>query len=67
MQADFLARIKPTGKYALLGGSLKDNNSILLHVGQMNILQPLIVRKDIEVVLDKNVDNWDAILSHITS
>jgi len=64
MQADYLARIKPTGKYAILGGSPKDNNSILLHLGQMNILQPLITRKDIEIVIDKHVDNWDAKIAY---
>jgi len=58
MQADYLTRIKPTGNYAILGGSLKDQNSTFLRLGQMNILQPLITRKDINIVLDKNVDNW---------
>lgn len=64
MQADYLARIKPAGKYALLGGSSKDNNSLLLHLGQMNILQPLVTRKDVEIVLDKNVDNWDTNIAY---
>lgn len=58
MQADYLTRIKPRGNYAILGGSLKDQNSTFLRLGQMNILQPLITRKDIKIVLDKNVDNW---------
>ena len=59
LQADYLARIKPSGNYAILGGSLKDQNSTFLRLGQMNILQPLITRKDINIVLDKNVENWD--------
>ena len=59
MQADYLTRIKPNGNYAILGGSVKDENSMLLRLGQMNILQPLIIKKDINIVLDKNVDNWD--------
>ena len=59
MQADYLTRISPTGNYAILGGSPKDQNSTFLRLGQMNILQPLIIRKDINIVLDKNVDNWD--------
>jgi len=59
MQADYLTRISPKGNYAILGGSLKDQNSTFLRLGQMNILQPLITRKDINVVLDKNVENWD--------
>ncbi len=58
MQADYLTRIKPSGNYAILGGSPKDQNSTFLRLGQMNILQPLIFRNDINIVLDKNVDDW---------
>ncbi len=64
LQADYLSRVSPTGSYAILGGSPKDNNSTLLRLGQMNILQPLITRKDINIVLDKNVDNWDADIAY---
>lgn len=60
LQADYLTRIKPKGKYAILGGSPKDNNSQLLKLGQMNILQPLITKGDITIVLDKFVDDWNA-------
>ena len=60
LQADYLTRITPQGNYAILGGDPKDYNSIFLRLGQMNVLQPLITRNDIKVVLDKNVDNWDA-------
>ncbi|MFB6318590.1 sugar ABC transporter substrate-binding protein [Saccharicrinis sp. FJH54] len=60
LQADYLTRIKPTGKYAILGGSPKDNNSQLLKLGQMNILQPLITKGDITIVLDKFVADWNA-------
>jgi D-xylose transport system substrate-binding protein len=59
LQADYLTRIIPTGKYAILGGSPKDYNSALLRLGQMNILQPLVTRNDIAIVLDQNVENWD--------
>jgi D-xylose ABC transporter substrate-binding protein len=59
LQADYLSRIATTGNYAILGGSPNDYNSILLRLGQMNVLQPLITRNDIKIVLDKNVANWD--------
>lgn len=59
LQADYLSRIAPTGSYAILGGSPKDYNSLLIRLGQMNVLQPLITRNDIRIVLDKNVNNWD--------
>ncbi len=60
LQADFLSRVAPQGNYAILGGSPKDYNSLLIRLGQMNVLEPLILRNDIKIVLDKNVDNWDA-------
>lgn len=59
LQADYLTRVSPTGNYAILGGAPQDYNSILLRLGHMNILQPLITRKDINLVLDTNVENWD--------
>jgi D-xylose transport system substrate-binding protein len=59
LQADFLTRISPSGKYAILGGSPDDYNSLLVRLGQMNILQPLITRGDVEIVLDKSVPRWD--------
>ena len=59
IQAEYLTKIKPTGSYALFGGDPGDNNSLLLRIGQMNILQPLIIRGDIKIVLDENVEKWD--------
>jgi D-xylose transport system substrate-binding protein len=59
IQAEYLTKIKPKGSYALLGGDSGDNNSLLLRIGQMNILQPLIIRGDIKIVLDENVEKWD--------
>lgn len=64
MEADYLTRIKPKGNYAIMGGSPNDYNSMLLRLGQMNILQPLITRNDIKIVLDKNVSNWDPELAY---
>lgn len=64
IQADYLTRIKPTGHYAILGGDPNDNNSVLLRLGQMNILQPLVTKGDIKIVLDKNVDYWDSVAAY---
>jgi len=47
------------GKFVLLGGSPTDNNAILFRKGQMDILQPLIDKGDIEIVADQWVENWD--------
>ena len=59
IQAEYLTKIKPRGSYALLGGDPGDNNSLLLRIGQMNVLQPLIIRGDIKIVVDENVEKWD--------
>ena len=60
IMAEYLTKIKPEGKYAILGGDPGDDNSIQLRIGQMNILQPLITKGDIEIVLDRNIEGWNA-------
>jgi D-xylose transport system substrate-binding protein len=58
-QAKGVIAVKDSGKFVLLGGSPTDNNAHLFRKGQMEILQPLIDAKKIEVVADQWVDNWD--------
>ncbi len=60
IQAEYLTKIKPTGKYGILGGAPEDNNSGQLRIGQMNVLQPLIVKGDIQLVFDHSIDGWDS-------
>lgn len=57
-QAEYLTTIRPTGKYALIGGAESDNNSQFLYLGQMNILQPLVEKGDIEIVYNAFTDHW---------
>lgn len=58
MQAEYLTRIKPEGRFALLGGDVKDDNSLQLRLGHMNILQPFVESGKISIVLDEYVKNW---------
>lgn len=58
LQAKYLSTVCPKGKYAILGGAVTDNNSFLLRLGQLNVIQPLIERGDIEIVFDQYVDYW---------
>jgi D-xylose transport system substrate-binding protein len=58
LQADYLTRACPKGKYALIGGATSDNNSALIRLGQMNLLQPLIEKGDIQLVYDQFVNKW---------
>jgi D-xylose transport system substrate-binding protein len=57
-QAEFLTKIKPIGKYALIDGPTSDNNSFQLYLGWMNILQPLIDKGDIQLVTNTFADHW---------
>jgi D-xylose transport system substrate-binding protein len=66
IQAEYLTKIKPEGQYAILGGAPEDNNSAQLRIGQMNILQPLIIRGDIQVVMDRNIDGWSSDVAYET-
>lgn len=59
IMAEYLTKIKPKGSYAILGGDPGDHNSLLLRIGQMNVLQPLIIKGDIKIVVDENVEKWD--------
>jgi D-xylose ABC transporter substrate-binding protein len=58
LQADYLAKISPKGKYALISGPTSDYNAYLLRLGWMNVLQPLIDKGDVEVVVDQFSDYW---------
>ncbi|TKG93770.1 sugar ABC transporter substrate-binding protein [Puteibacter caeruleilacunae] len=58
MQAEYLTTVKPQGNYALIGGSVYDNNSQFLYMGQMNILQPLVEKGDIKIVYNEFTQNW---------
>ncbi len=58
MQAEYLSRIKDEGRYALLGGDHGDNNSILLRLGQMNVLQPFVETGRISIVVDEFIRGW---------
>lgn len=60
LQANYLTKICPKGNYILIGGSTSDYNAFLLHLGWMNVLQPLIDRGDINIVLDQYSPTWTA-------
>lgn len=59
LQAEYLTTIKPTGNFALIGGSVHDNNSQFLYIGQMNVLQPLIERGELKIVYNVFTESWE--------
>jgi D-xylose transport system substrate-binding protein len=60
MQAKYALDHVPKGNYVVIGGSPTDNNAILLHQGQMEILKPAIDRGDIKIVSDQYAKEWRA-------
>jgi D-xylose transport system substrate-binding protein len=59
MQADALLEARPRGNYVLLGGSPTDNNAKLVRDGQMEVLEPAVLRGAIHIVADPWVQGWD--------
>jgi D-xylose transport system substrate-binding protein len=58
MQADYLLKHVPKGNYLIIGGSPTDNNALLLHDGQMNILKPAESRGDVKIIGDQYSKEW---------
>lgn len=57
-QARGVLDIVNKGKFIMLGGSPTDNNAVLFRKGQMEIIQPLVDKGQIEIVGDQWVENW---------
>src|SRR6266481_4238507 len=62
MQAQYLLDHvnKKPANFVIVGGSPTDNNALLLHQGQMNILKPAADRGDIKIVTDQYAKEWQA-------
>jgi D-xylose transport system substrate-binding protein len=58
LQAEYLSKVRPKGNYALLDGPPTDNNSRMLYIGQMNILQPFVERGEINVAFRRFAKFW---------
>jgi len=58
LQANYLTKISPIGNYILVSGPTSDYNAYLLHLGWMNVLQPLIDKGDVNIVLDEFSQFW---------
>lgn len=58
LQARYITRRQPEGNYVLLGGPTYDYNSFLVRLGQLNVLQPLVKKGDVDIIYDKYVAEW---------
>ena len=62
MQAQYLLDHvnKKPANFVIVGGSPTDNNALLLHQGQMNVLKPAVDRGDVKIVADQYAKEWQA-------
>ncbi len=58
LQAEALVARVPSGNYVIIGGAHTDNNALLFHEGQMNVLRPYIDRGEIKIIADQWAKDW---------
>jgi D-xylose transport system substrate-binding protein len=51
---------KKPANFVIVGGSPTDNNALLLHEGQMNVLKPAVDRGDVKIIADQYAKEWQA-------
>ncbi|MDD7793627.1 sugar ABC transporter substrate-binding protein [Clostridium sp. 'White wine YQ'] len=59
IQGQYLTKTVPKGNYIILTGDPEDNNSALLLKGAMEFIQPLVTQREIKIVTNSPVLNWD--------
>ncbi len=62
MQAQYLLDhvTKRPANFIIVGGSPTDNNALLLHEGQMNVLKPAVDRGEVKIIADQYAKEWQA-------
>ena len=61
LQAEYVLKKVPRGKYLLINGPPTDYNAVLFRKGQMEVLQPHIDAGEIEIVGDIVLNEWSEI------
>jgi D-xylose transport system substrate-binding protein len=56
--AEYVTKIKPEGKYIILGGDLADKNAIFINKGQMQVLNPFIKSGKIKMLYHIFIEKW---------
>ena len=56
--AQYALEKMPKGKYAMVYGAGTDNNAHIMKKAQLEVLQPALDRKDIEIVADNFIPDW---------
>lgn len=58
LMASYTRKIKPEGKYLLLGGDKGDQNAIWVRQGMHNIIDPFVNSEKIKLVYDTYLEDW---------
>lgn len=61
IQALYLLKEAPKGKYIVLSGSPTDNNASMFKAGALEILSPELAAQNIEIILDASIMDWKPI------
>jgi D-xylose transport system substrate-binding protein len=56
--AEYALKLKPEGKYLLLGGDKSDNNAVFVKNGQRDALKQAVEQGKVKIVFDIFVDEW---------
>ena len=58
LMASYVTKIKPDGRYILLGGDKADQNAVWVRKGQLDALAPFLSSGKIKIVYDIFVEDW---------
>lgn len=58
MQANYLLQKVPKGNYVIIGGAFSDNNALLVHQGQLQVLTPLQKQNQVKIIFDQFGNDW---------
>ena len=58
IQGEYITKLVPKGNYIVLSGAPTDNNAALFKQGAMKFIQPLVDKKDIKIVMEQGVKDW---------
>lgn len=61
LQADYVLKKAPKGRFLLINGPVTDNNAILFRKGQLEILKPKADKGEISIVGDIVLNDWSEI------
>ena len=61
LQAEYLVKRVPRGRYVLIEGAPTDHNAVLLREGQMKVLKPFLASGAIRLVADQWARDWQPV------